>query len=107
MSYIKSGGFSPGTSRDFRSCPCPGTKGHRDKETIFCPRTKQGTAGQGNFFVQEQRDNGMSRHGLGNPTLNTVKRQDPYIYVCKVEKMLMYNSQHSARFENLNFPAQN
>ena len=26
-------------SRDFCSCPCPGTKGHRDKN-FFCPGTK-------------------------------------------------------------------
>ena len=52
-------------SRDICSCPCPGTKGHRDKNF---------------FFVTGQRDNGTSHPGLsrdvpslGNTNLNDLK----------------------------------
>ena len=41
-------------SRDICSCPCPGTKGQRDKEIFL-------------FFVLGQRDNGTSH---GNPSSN-------------------------------------
>ena len=47
--YKSCSGFVPGDrslSRDFCPCPCPGTKGQRDKDF---------------FFVPGQRDNGTSR----------------------------------------------
>ena len=42
-------------SRDIYSCPCPGTKGHRDKENVLVPG---------------QRDSGTSRE---NATLNQIQ----------------------------------
>ena len=53
-------------SRDIYSCPCPGTKGHRDKENVLVPG---------------QRDSGTSR-----PVESLLATHNPLILIGEILK---------------------